>query len=97
MIESRVAIHRARRKAALQDVLQLVLLGGLDFLAFRFRDVHVPSLDRHDSLMLLAVLNAAIIGWLWLARVMPSWNARRIANTWSRVEQTRFSETVRRW
>jgi hypothetical protein len=95
VIESRVAIHRARRKAALHDVLQLCLIGAVDYFVLRHPGAHVPSLDRHDSMVLLGAVNGAMVGWLWLARVLPCWKARRIAATWSRAERSRFSEPRR--
>jgi hypothetical protein len=96
VIESRVAILRARRRAALHDGLQLVLLAAVDYLVLRFPATHIPSFDRHDSMILLGAINGAMLGWLWLARVLPCWKARRIAATWSRREQSRFSGTLRR-
>ena len=95
VIDSRVAVHRARRKAALHDALQLLLIGAVDYLVFRHPTAHVPSLGRHDSLLLLGAMNGAMLSWLWLARVVPCWKARRIAATWSRAEQSRFSAKLR--
>ncbi|HKO57137.1 MAG TPA: hypothetical protein VJ276_14765 [Thermoanaerobaculia bacterium] len=96
VIESRVAIRRARRKAALHDGLQLVLLAAVDYLVLRHPLAHIPTFDRQESMVLLGAVNGAMLGWLWLARVLPCWKARRIAATWSRGEQSRFSGTLRR-
>jgi hypothetical protein len=96
VIESRVAIHRARRKAALHDFLQLLFVGAVDYLVLRFPAAHVPYLGRHGSLVVVGLLNAAMLGWLFLARLMPYWRARRIAATWSSSERSRFSGMLRR-
>ena len=88
--ETRIAIIRARRRAALHDALHLVLLSAVDYLFLHFPSTHVPSLDRHDSLLLLGAVNGAMVAYLWLARAMPRWTARRIATTWSAAERSRF-------
>jgi hypothetical protein len=91
VIDSRIAVHRARRKAALHDLLQLVLIGAVDYLVLAHPAAHIPMFDRHDSMAILGAVNGAMVGWLWLARVLPYWKARRIAATWSRAERSRFS------
>jgi hypothetical protein len=95
VIESRVAIHRARRRAALQDVLHLLLIAAVDYLVLHHPLAHIPTLDRQESMLLLGAVNGLMLGGLWLARVVPCWKARRIAATWSRAEQSRFSGTLR--
>ncbi|HEV7488963.1 MAG TPA: hypothetical protein VGQ65_25105 [Thermoanaerobaculia bacterium] len=39
--------------------------------------------------MLLA-LNAILVCYVWLARAMPRWTARKVASTWCLAERTRF-------
>jgi len=84
------AIRGARRKAVLYDVAQLLLLAGVDWLFVRWPSAHVPMLDRHDSLLVVAAMNALMAGYIWLARAFPRWSARRVAATWSPSERARF-------
>lgn len=85
-------IRKARRRAIVCDVAQVVLLLGVDYLFVRWPESRVPFLDRNQSLTLLEATNLAIAAHLWLARViMPRWAAKRIAATWSRAEQKRFT------
>ena len=90
VIDSRAVIVRARRRAAVRDVLDLVLLLCVDGLFLRWPRAHVPMLGREDSLLALMALNFSLIAVLWLARAMPRWRARRVAATWSPSERRRF-------
>lgn len=94
VFDSRDAIRRARRRRVLRDVLDVVLLASVDLLFVRWPSTHVPFLDRQTSLLLLGAMNVLVIGYVWLARVMPAWSARRVAATWSTAERTRFFHTV---
>jgi hypothetical protein len=95
VIDSRKAVRRARRRAILRDLLDLSLLGGVDYLFLHWPGTHVPLLDRHDSLMLLVGANVAVIGYVWISRAMPRWSARRIAATWCLAERARFFASER--
>lgn len=95
VFDSRDAIRRARRRRVMRDVLDVALLLAVDALFFRWPSTHVPFLDRQESLLVLAVLNVAVVAYVWLARVLPAWSARRVAATWSTAERTRFLGTVR--
>jgi hypothetical protein len=88
--QSRRVIAGARRRAAIRDVLDLLLLASVDGLFLRWPHAHVPGLDRLDSLMLLGAVNAMLVGYIWLARAMPRWSARRIASTWCVTERSRM-------
>jgi hypothetical protein len=88
--DSRRPIRRARIRAIARDVAQLLLLVGVDYLFVRWPSTHFPFIDRHSSLLLVAALNGASFAWLWIARVMPRWSARRIAATWSATERRRY-------
>jgi hypothetical protein len=85
-----VVIARARRRAVLRDVLDLVLLLCVDGLFLGWPRAHVPMLGREDSLLLLLALNATMIAVLWLARSIPAWRARRVAASWCAAERTRY-------
>ena len=90
VIDSFREIRRARRIAIARDAAQLILLAGVDYLFFRWPDTHIPTLERHTTLLLLGGMNGLMLSWLWLQRVMPRWTARRIASTWCTTEQSRF-------
>jgi hypothetical protein len=92
--QSQRVIRSARRRAALRDVLDLLLLATVDLFVLRWPRAHVPFLDRHESLLLLAAANAMLIAYVWLARRVPRWNARRIAGTWCLTEKARFSASA---
>jgi hypothetical protein len=90
IIDSRVVVARARRRAIVRDVIDLLLLVCVDGLFLRWPQAHVPFLDRYDSLLVLLGLNAMLVGYVWLARALPRWTARRVATTWSLPERARF-------
>ena len=96
VFRSRTVVAGARRRAAVRDVLDLLLLAGVDGLFLRWPRAHVPGLDRLDSLLLLAAVNAMLIGYIWLSRALPRWSARRVASTWCVAERSRmFSRPLR--
>jgi hypothetical protein len=90
VIDSRRVVAKARRRAIVRDVIDLLLLVSVDGLFLRWPQAHVPFLDRHDSLLVLLGLNAMLIGYVWLARAIPRWKARRMAGTWCLAERARF-------
>ena len=94
--DARAAIRRARRRAVLQDTLQLALVASLDWLFLRWPAARVPLLDRSASLAVLGWVNGAAVAWVWLARVLPRWRARMIAATWGSTERLRFLGRDRR-
>jgi hypothetical protein len=88
--DPRPAIRRARRRALFRDVLQLLLVAGVDALLVRWPAAHVPMLTRHDSIALVVAVNVIMIGYVWLTRAFPKWSARRIASTWAPAERARL-------
>jgi len=90
VIDSRAVVARARRRAIVRDVIDLLLLVCVDGLFLRWNHAHVPFLDRHDSLLVLLGLNAMLVGYMWLVRALPRWTARRVASTWCLAERARF-------
>lgn len=86
----------ARRKAALRDSIQIVLLLAVNYLFIHYPSTRLPFADRLESQMLLAGITAAVMTSVWLSRMLPRWSARRTAETWSRREQEQFkrSETL---
>jgi hypothetical protein len=90
--DARGTIRMARRRAVMRDAAQVTLLLAVDYLFMRWPDARVPFLDRNQSLTMLEFTNAAVAAHLWWSRVLlPRWAAKRIASTWSRVEQQRFT------
>jgi hypothetical protein len=96
VIDSRVVVARARRRAIVRDTVDFLLLVCVDGLFLRYPGAHVPFLDRGDSLMVVVGLNVMLIAYLWLARSIPRWTARRVATTWSLAERTRFFRNAAR-
>lgn len=90
VIDSRAVVAKARRRAIVRDVIDLLLLVCVDGLFLRWPHAHVPFLDRHNSLLVLLALNAMLAGYVWLARAIPQWKARRTAGTWCLAERSRF-------
>ena len=82
-------------RAIVRDSCDLLLLIGVDWFFIRWPRAHVPFLDRHVSVLVLAAVNAALITYVLLARVFPRWRARRVASTWSFTERSRFFSTRR--
>jgi len=91
--DSRAVVSKARLRAIIRDVIDLLLLVCVDGLFLRWPQAHVPLLDRHDSLLVLLALNAILLGYVWLARALPRWTARRMATTWCLAERTKFFRT----
>jgi hypothetical protein len=96
VFHSRQIIKRARRRAAFRDAFDLVLLGSVDALFLEWPGAHVPTLGRDESLFLLAGVNFAMLGAIWLARAVPRWRARRVATTWCPAERTRLLNWLER-
>jgi len=96
VFQSRTVIGRARRRAAFRDVFDLGLLAFVDALFVQWPGAHVPAFDRQQSLMLLAAVNLAMLGVIWLTRVLPRWKARRVAATWCPAERTRLVNSLQR-
>ena len=90
VFHSRDTIVKARRRAALRDVLDLLLLSCVDGLFLRWPRAHVPGLGRVDTLLLLVGINATLIAYVWLSRAIPRWTARRVASTWCVAERSRM-------
>jgi hypothetical protein len=88
--ESRRIIASARRRASFRDTLDLLLIAGVDGLFLRWPYAHVPTLDRDQTALIIAAANALVITYMWTARAFPRWRARRVASTWSTIEQSRF-------
>ena len=93
VFDSRRAIRRARRRAALRDFAQFLLLGGVDWMFAHWPYTHVPSMDRAHSVLVVALLNAAILTHIIVVRTFPRWSARRIAATWCLSERARFFQS----
>lgn len=94
--DARSEIRRARRLALVRDGLQLALVLAVDLLFITWPGAHLPLLSRESSLELLQLVNLVAVGGVVISRAMPRWAARRVASTWCRREQTRFTVAGRR-
>jgi hypothetical protein len=94
--DSRRAIARARRRAALRDFAQIVMLIGVDYGFRNWPLAHIPFLTREQSIVTLLVLNAGVMTHVVVSRAIPRWFARRIATTWCLAERARFFAQERR-
>ena len=90
VFDSARAIRRARRRAAIRDAAQLILLAGVDYLFMRWPLAHIPALGRDVTVLVVATLNSLILTHAMISRIFPRWAARRIASTWCTSERTRF-------
>lgn len=88
---ARSEIRRARRSALFRDGFQLALLLSVDMLFLTWPGSHFPLLGREASLDLLRMVNLLAVAALVISRAFPRWSARRVANTWCRREQMRFT------
>jgi hypothetical protein len=88
--ESRRVIAAARRWAMIRDACNLLLLASVDWLFLHWPHTHVPLLDRSTSVLILVAVNALSIAYMWSARVLPRWRARRVASTWCSAERDRL-------
>ena len=96
VFDSGRAIRRARRVAAVRDAMQLILIAAVDYLFAHFPHTHVPTLDRHNSLMVLVALNVMLLAHVVLSRAIARWRARRVASTWCVSERSRFQQQAER-
>ncbi len=88
--DPRPAIQRARRRALLVDLAQLMLVALVDAMLVRWPSAHVPFLTRHESIVLVIAINGLMIAFVWLTRAFPKWSAQRIASTWCAAERNRL-------
>jgi len=89
--ESRRVIASARRRAALRDTFDLLILAAVDGLFLRWPHAHIPAIGRDQTALVVAGVNAVVLTYMWSARAFPRWRARRVASTWSTSEQNRFA------
>ena len=90
LVDSRTLVLRARRRAAIRDAANLILLGLVNYVAWNWPLTHVPFMDREESVLLLAVVNAVVLTHMLTSRMFARWSARRIATTWCLRERARF-------
>jgi hypothetical protein len=93
VVDSRTLVTRARRRAAIRDTANLLLLVLVDYVALRWPATHVPFFDREDSIVLLAIANAVIVTHIVMSRLIARMAARRIASTWCLRERARFFQS----
>ena len=96
IFDSRRAIARARRRAAFRDFGQIVLLIGIGYAFRNWPSMHIPFLSREESILAVALVDAAVVTQIAVSRMIPRWVARRIATTWCLAERARFFAPERR-
>lgn len=82
---------RARRRVAVEDLLDCAMLIVVNLVFLLWSEAKVPFLDRDTTLILLLGVNLLTVAGYIRARIVPLWKARRIAATWSPAERARFS------
>ena len=95
VIESRRVIASARRRAAVRDGFDFLLLACVDGLFLRWPYAHLPLLDRMATVLVLAAANVLLLLWIWSARALPRWRARRVAESWNRSERNQLINRYR--
>jgi hypothetical protein len=90
VFQSRRVVASARRRAAIRDAFDFLLLGCVDGLFLRWPQAHLPLLDRSATMILLASVNVLLLLWIWSARSYPLWRARRVAATWNTMERNQW-------
>lgn len=95
VFDSERVIRRARRRALARDAFDLLLLFAVDAFFVRWPYARLPLLDRHGSLMLLVAVNLVLMAYLWATRTLPRWRAQRVSGSWSTVEQSRLTDSLR--
>ena len=93
VVDSRQTVLQARRRALVRDVSNLVLLAAVDYVSLRWPAVHIPLVNREQSMMLVALLNATVVTHIVMTRIAARLAARRIAATWSLRERARFFQS----
>ena len=94
--DAHAALRKARRRAFVRDAVQLSLLFAVDWFFAHWPDTRLPFADRADSLAFVRGMNVILIAHVWLARALPRWRARLVANTWCRAEREKFERYVSR-
>ena len=84
-----VVIRKARRDALRRDAIDAFILAAVDLFFLRWPDAHIPFFDRGQTMIVLALLHAAIVTAWVVSRRFPAWRARHIARTWCQRERAR--------
>ncbi len=83
-------VDRARRRADASELLDLMILIVINLFFMQWQGARLPFLSRDASLLILLATNAAyVLSWV-RSRLVPLWQTRRIATSWSEDEQKRL-------
>lgn len=88
-------IRTARRRAAIHDLTDFLVLFGVDVFFETWPRAQVPFMTRHQSMTLLIAINLLFGAYVVVVRKLPEWKARRIARTWCEEEQVRLTRARR--
>jgi hypothetical protein len=83
-------VRKARRDALLRDSFDALILAAMDVFFVLWPDAHIPLFDRGETMVVLALIHAIIIGGWIISRRFPAWRARLIARTWRDSERVRL-------
>ena len=84
-------IRSARRRAAVHDLLDALVLIGVDAAFLFWPDARLPFTSRGVTVTLLIGVHLLFLASILFTRRWPLWRARLVASTWSRAEQARFT------
>ncbi|HVT43635.1 MAG TPA: hypothetical protein VMT00_04525 [Thermoanaerobaculia bacterium] len=93
-IDARAIIRSARRRAFLQDLVDVSLLTAIDIAFITWKSARLPFFTREDTLAILLLLHVVIFGYILLVRKMPALRARFIASSW-RPEERQHLRCIR--
>lgn len=83
------AISSARLRQDARDLVDLLLLIGVNLMFLVWESAQIPLLGRDATMALLLLTNAFFVGSWFVSRVVPLVRARRISSSWSSEERAR--------
>ncbi|HXI13150.1 MAG TPA: hypothetical protein VNM92_11000 [Thermoanaerobaculia bacterium] len=86
-------LRQARRSASIHDAIDTIIFVAVDALFLLWPRAHIPFLSRRASLLILLIANISLIGFWIRTRWLPRWRAKRISETWTEEERSRFGTT----
>ena len=93
--EVRKTVEQARQRAAIEDLLDFVVLIVINLTFLLWPNAHIPMLGRDGTTFVLLLANFAAVWSYTKTRIVPRIQARRIAGSWSAAERARFRTRAR--
>lgn len=91
----RKSVEQARQRAAVEDLLDFVVLIVVNLTFLLWPNAHIPVVGRDGTTLVLLLANAAAVWGYTKTRILPRIQARRIAGSWSADERARFRARAR--